>query len=347
MAESVVLAPQTHLRPMREYPQILLPALAALAVAMYALSVALRFQTRSRPSLMKKGTKRHFKPPKYMSTLAKTNPHPRDSRIQFQDEGHVYFIDGGRGYTSVTTWGGSHFPKFDPDLVIERMMNGKNWHKSQYNGMSPEAIKNQWDTNGNVSRTLGTKLHDDIERTIDGQKVVNTSPEYKYFLNYRDQKLTDNKPYRTEWTIFDEEHKLAGSIDYAAIRPDGTIDLYDWKRSKEIKMDGYGEYALTPCIRHIPNANYWKYALQLNIYRDILERCYGLKINSMTIVCLYPDNPSYLEFDVPRMEDEMRQLLEDRKQKMVRKAKTAPAGMASPTGASPTGASPAGGATSY
>lgn len=325
MAESVVHALQIRQPPTREYPQILLPALAALAVAMYALFVALRSQTRSRPSLMRKKTKRQYKPPKYMSTLAKKNPHPRDSRIKFQADGHVYFIDGDRGYTSVTTWGGSHFPKFDADLVIERMMNGKNWRKSQYYGMTAEAIKNQWDTNGNVSRTLGTKLHDDIERTIDGQAVVNTNPEYGYFLNYRDQKLTENTPYRTEWTIFDEDHKLAGSIDYAAIRPDGSIDLYDWKRSKEIKMDGYGEYALTPCIRHIPNSNYWKYSLQLNIYRDILERCYGLKINSMTIVCLYPGNKSYLEFDVPRMDDEMRQLLEDRKQKMVKKAKTLPA----------------------
>jgi len=275
-----------------------------------------------------------------MSTLGKKNPHPRDSRIKFQKEGHVYFIDGGRGYTSVTTWGGSHFPKFDADLVIERMMNGKNWHKSQYNGMSAAAIKSQWDTNGNVSRTLGTKLHDDIERTIDGQKVVNTSPEYDYFLKYRKEKLTENMPYRTEWTIFDEEHKLAGSIDYAAIRSDGTIDLYDWKRSKEIKMDGYGEYALTPCIRHIPNANYWKYALQLNIYRDILERCYSLKINSMTIVCLYPGNPSYMEYDVPRMDNEMGQLLEDRKQKMVRKAQTAPAAVTAPTIATPAAAPP-------
>lgn len=279
---------------------------------------------------MKKGTKRHFKPPKYMSTLAKKNPHPRDSRIKFQAEGHVYTIDGGRGYTSVTTWGGSHFPKFNADEAIERMMNGKNWTKSKYYGMTPAAIKQQWDTNGAIASTMGTKLHDDIERTIDGQEIDNSSKEYSYFLKYHKEKLTENKPFRTEWTIFDEEHKLAGSIDYAAIRPDGKIDLYDWKRAREIKTSGFGRYALTPCIQHLPDANFWKYSLQLNIYRSILERCYGLEINSMTIVCLYPDNPSYLEFEVPRMENEMRQLLEDRKTKMVRKAKTAPAATSSP-----------------
>ncbi len=147
-----------------------------------------------------------------MSKPATENPHPRDNRIKFQAEGHIYTIDSARGYTSVTTWGGSHFPKFDADAVIEKMMNGKNWAKSEYYGMTPAAIKNQWSTNGAISSTLGTKLHDDIERTINGDAIMNTSVEYDYFLKYRDEKLTANKPFRTEWTIFDDAHKLAGSI---------------------------------------------------------------------------------------------------------------------------------------
>jgi hypothetical protein len=273
-----------------------------------------------------------------MSKLATENPHPRDNRIKFQAEGHIYTIDGARGYTSVTTWGGSHFPKFDADAVIEKMMNGKNWAKSEYYGMTPAAIKNQWSTNGAISSTLGTKLHDDIERTINGDKVENVSVEYDYFLKYRDEKLTENKPFRTEWTIFDDEHKLAGSIDYAAIRPDGSIDLYDWKRVKEIKTDGWGRYASAECIRHLPDANFWKYAIQLNIYRDILERCYGLKINSMQLVRFHPNAASYEETSVPRLENELNAMLAERKKKMVKKAATLPAMFAA--GAAGAGAKP-------
>lgn len=268
-----------------------------------------------------------------MSTLASKHPHPRDARIKFQAEGHVYTIDGGRGYTSVTTWGGSHFPKFDADVTIERMMNGKNWETSEYYGMTPAAIKQQWTNNGAVASTLGTKLHDDIERTIDGQEVVNTSLEYGHFLRYRDEKLTSNEPFRTEWTIFDEEHKLAGSIDYAAVRSDGSIDLYDWKRTKEIKTNGFGRYASAPCIRHLPDSNFWKYSIQLNIYRSILERCYGLVVNSMQLVRLHPNAETYEEYSVPRLDNELRMMLEERKKKMVKKAKTAPAAGASGGGA--------------
>jgi nucleoside-diphosphate-sugar epimerase len=37
-----------------------------------------------------------------------------------------------------------------------------------------------------------------------------------------------------EWMIFDEDLKLAGSIDMVYENPDGTLSIYDWKRSKDI-----------------------------------------------------------------------------------------------------------------
>ena len=272
-----------------------------------------------------------------MSRLAKENPHPRDARINFQAEGHIYTIDGGRGYTGVTTWGGSHFPRFDADVIIAKMMNGKNWTKSKYFGMSVNAIKQQWSTSGAVASAMGTKLHDDIERTINGDKIDNTSVEYGYYLQFEKEKLTESRHYRTEWTIFDDLNKIAGTIDYAAMRPDGTIDLYDWKRSGEIKTDGWGRYATAPCLSHLPDANFWKYAIQLNIYRDILERCYDLKVNSMTIVCLHPDNESYQEFVVPRLANELEQMLAARAAKSVRKSKTFPGGAPAKTAGGKTG----------
>jgi len=258
-----------------------------------------------------------------MSKLADLNRHPRDERIQFEANGHIYTIDGEKGkFTSVTTWGGSHFPKFNPDETIKGMMASPKWTQSKYYGMTPEAIKRQWNTSGIVASTLGTKLHEDIEITLDGQELNNTNIEYGHFLKFRKERLNGtNEPYRTEWTIFDEEHKLAGSIDYAAMRPDGSIDLYDWKRTKEIKMSGFGRTAVSPFLSHIPDANFWKYSIQLNIYRSILERCYGVRVNSMTIVCLYPDNPSYECYDVPRLENELGLMLGERKRRLEYAAK--------------------------
>ena len=62
--------------------------------------------------------------------LSKKNEHSRDNNLQFDEPTHKYTIltDKESKYTSVTTWNHQHFPHFDADLVIKKMMNGKNWN---------------------------------------------------------------------------------------------------------------------------------------------------------------------------------------------------------------------------
>ena len=117
------------------------------------------------------------------------------------------------------------------------------------------------------------------------------------------------KPYRVEWMIFDEEVRLAGSIDFVAENPDGTLTIYDWKRCKEIKKTNrFGTFALTECISHLPDTNYWHYALQLNTYKTILERKYGKTIKQMMLVALHPNLPTYQVYTVPHLVGEMAEL---------------------------------------
>jgi ATP-dependent exoDNAse (exonuclease V) beta subunit len=92
------------------------------------------------------------------------------------------------------------------------------------------------------------------------------------------------KPYRTEWTVYHEDLKLAGSIDMVYENPDGTLSIYDWKRSKDItRINNFNKYALTECISHMPDANFWHYSLQLNTYKAILEKNYGKKFIESSI----------------------------------------------------------------
>jgi hypothetical protein len=117
------------------------------------------------------------------------------------------------------------------------------------------------------------------------------------------------KPYRVEWMIFDEEVRLAGSIDFVNENPDGTLTIYDWKRCKEIKKTNrFGNFALTECISHLPDTNYWHYALQLNTYKTILERKYGKTIKQMMLVALHPNLPTYQVYTVPHLVEEMAEL---------------------------------------
>lgn len=245
--------------------------------------------------------------------LAKLHPHERDSRILFDEPTHVYTIDGDSNYTSVTTWNHSHFEKFDSDKVIDNMMKSKNWHNNKYFEYDRETIKKIWDDRRDIAAKEGTKMHYDIECYYNNCENTNDSDEYIYFKNFL-KDFSNLKPYRTEWTVFHEELKLAGSIDMIFENDDGTLQIYDWKRSKDIvKTNNWNKYSINENINHLPDTNYWHYCLQLNTYKAILELKYNKKVTDLYLVCLHPDKKNYERIKVVNLENEIVELFNERK----------------------------------
>jgi hypothetical protein len=123
------------------------------------------------------------------------------------------------------------------------------------------------------------------------------------------------EPFRTEWLVFKDDIKLAGSIDMIYKKPDGTLAIYDWKRAKEMKYDNAWQSGKPP-LNHLPDTNYWHYSIQLNIYRTILEEFYGATVSELALVVLHPDNSSFRVIKVNRMEDEVEAMFEDRRERL-------------------------------
>lgn len=239
-----------------------------------------------------------------MDHLKKLNPHERDDHIVFDEEPHIYYVYGDPTNTSVTTLVHKYFPKFNPDLVISRMMRSKNWPNSKYYGMTADEIKEQWSQNGLDATTKGTYLHKSIEAFYNNQPVSdNDTPEYTMFLQFYNDHKELLEPYRTEWEVYDEDLHIAGSIDMVfRNKDDDTLSIYDWKRSKEIKMSNpYGGRGFTP-LNKFHDCNYIHYSLQLNIYKRILETKYGKTIRDMYLVCLHPNYDKYMKYQVMDMQ---------------------------------------------
>ena len=241
--------------------------------------------------------------------LARLNAHPRDNRIKFEEASHVYTIDdGGETYTSVTTFIKPLFDEFDADKVIANMMKSKKWPESKYFGKTADEIKEAWASAGANAATLGTKMHADIEAFYNEEPVLNDSPEFQYFLQFH-RELKTLKPYRTEWTVFDEELRIAGSIDMVYVRDDGDLVIYDWKRVKNIeKSSRFAGVGKHEAIAHLPDTNYWHYALQLNLYKYVLEKNYGVKVVGLCLVCLHPDKAKAEIVHVCDLQSEIREL---------------------------------------
>jgi ATP-dependent exoDNAse (exonuclease V) beta subunit len=246
--------------------------------------------------------------------LAQKNAHERDSHIEFDEKTHIYTIDGDSDFTSVTTWNHSHFPPFNADAIIKKMMASKKWTESEYFGMTANEIKKKWKNNGKEASEAGTKMHYDIECFYNDMEVEveENCLEWKYFEDFEESIGSKLNPYRTEWMIWDKDVRLAGSIDMIFENPDGTLQIYDWKRCKEIKQTNKWDSATTSCISHIPDSNFWHYSLQLNTYKWLIEKNYGKKVTNMYLVCLHPNNKnrSFLRYEVPVMTNEINELMD-------------------------------------
>jgi hypothetical protein len=191
------------------------------------------------------------------------------------------------------------------------------WPDSPYFGMTDAAIKQQWTDNGTQASGAGTGLHLAIEQFLDKQEITDrdvvTTQEWSYFQAFWLKHEPDLEPYRLEWCVYVEELKLAGSIDAVFRRKsDGAFFIYDWKRCKKIETENRFETCLAP-VDHLPNSNYWHYTLQLNTYRYILERHYGMVIKDMFLIILHPNNETYLKRRLNRMDAEVEAMMDVRR----------------------------------
>ena len=178
--------------------------------------------------------------------------------------------------------------------------------------ITPELI-DEWEKNGKLQSQLGTKMHLNIEEFYNELKPVNNSKEFMHFINfYLDHKHL--KPFRTEWMVYAEDLKLAGSIDMV-FEENGKLHIYDWKRSKEIKEQNKWQEGKYP-LSHLPDANFWHYSLQLNCYKYILEKYYGKEVDEMNLVVLHPNNDNYIKLKVPQLKEEVEAIFKIRKEEI-------------------------------
>jgi ATP-dependent exoDNAse (exonuclease V) beta subunit len=198
------------------------------------------------------------------------------------------------------------------------MRKGPNWATSKYYGKTDEEIMKEWSDNGKQASSAGTAMHLAIEQFLHGsQEVIDPevlkTKEWTYFKNFWRNCGDDLIPYRSEWEVYSEPHKLAGSIDMVYYRPsDKKYVIYDWKRSKEIKTENRFENGYPP-LDHLPNCNYWHYTLQLNVYKWMLETYYGIEIGDLYIVIIHPDNKNYIRMRLNMLPDEVKSMMECRK----------------------------------
>lgn len=233
--------------------------------------------------------------------LAIKNKDSRDNRIKFDPVEHRYFIDGNPDTISVTQLIDKFFPEFDAPYWAPI--------KAAQRGISTDDILAEWEAKRIDSANKGTALHEAIENYYNNKNHDSNTKEFRHFLSFK-QRFSGMKPFRSEWRIFDEDLLVAGTIDMVYIKEDGSLYMFDWKRSeKVVKSDGsiknenyqfaFGE------LSHLGDNSFNRYCLQQNIYKAILEKRYKQKISSMNLLVMHENYDRYHHIPIPNMDKEI------------------------------------------
>lgn len=241
-----------------------------------------------------------------------------NSSIAFDEETHKYLHPkdetGNAEYISVTTLVERFFP-FDLKRYIEK--------KAEEENRPEEDVLDEYLLMRDEAAEKGTFLHSQIENYLKGNEFDPDSKEFMMFLEFykKEVKPRNLKFFDAEKMIFSDKHDVAGTID-CLFKKDGKDEyvMLDWKRSKKLIIDGrpriygYG-YALSE-LSALDNSSFYRYCLQQNIYKQIVETEYSLKISSMQLVVLHENYPNYYIVRVPEMKNETNIILNSLKHKI-------------------------------
>lgn len=209
---------------------------------------------------------------------------PRDSLVKFEAAAHSYTVRG-EGLRSVSSIVAACFPPFDYDKVASFMAK----HRP---GMSHAEILEELRAKGDASCDLGHRFHaliDTIarrtgtEETVVADDVRTLHEQWHRWMTGADSpEAREKELMRTEWVIFSEKWKVAGTID-AIVRVGCQLWLVDWKTVKSLDAEKVA-----------------RYNLQLQLYDYILRKEYGIKCDRLLLVQVHATRKKAREVEVPR-----------------------------------------------
>lgn len=200
---------------------------------------------------------------------------PKGVEICFEEESHRYTsIIGDKEveYESGTTFIHRFFPVFDPDGTIAARC-------AMREGITAEEMRRRWRDKADRACRFGTKIHETIEDVLRGDMLRNVARDAKerqtmgVAVALARRVLEKMDIVGVEKIVFDSGVRIAGTMDLLArSKRDARLWILDHKTNERIERENiWGGHALPP-IEQIPDANFWHYSLQLNLYEALMKR---------------------------------------------------------------------------
>lgn len=199
---------------------------------------------------------------------------------------------------SVTTFINSFFEPFDAAAIAQRIVSSDRCATdptyAYYRVTSPEAVQRMWDLNNRYGKVLHNQI-DTFYKT--GERPAQVHEDFAHFLAFHERVVVARnwRVVATEYEMYEKVLRLRGVVDAVFQRPDdGALVLVDWKRVNGSVTCDYGTLAMAMApLDAVPDTRFSKYALQLEAYRDTLQRTTHLRVAELYIVNLHPTMSCY------------------------------------------------------
>lgn len=252
--------------------------------------------------------------------LAKLNEAFHD--FKFFPDDHHYEYKGNRVGISVTRLIEEYTQPFDAETVAQRVALKR--------GVSTQEVLDEWEYKNKFSCEKGSTCHEYAQSIWSGEEYYeasfgNTDDEKiqfketifkiqkqagNFFVDYADklEHLAD------EFVIGSEEYDIASAIDHLFINKlTGGLVLVDYKTNSDIhKNEKYADKMKAP-LSSLKDTTLNHYAIQLSIYKYLVEKYADVKVDEMFIVYMSENIENYEIIDVPYLKKEVEEILEWRK----------------------------------
>ena len=244
--------------------------------------------------------------------LASRNKIPREGRIHFDCDSHVYHVDGDRVPRSVTGFLHGFCANFDVGAAIAAYRRREDTNRGLTSQeMSDKEIEVLWSHNAEVQRARGRLLHAHAELFFNGFMLEEPqSPEFEQVQQIWTALAAEGLTvFRTEVSMFHVGMQMAGQADLICTDEHGSFVIVDWKRIRELRLENRYR-SLQPPLEHLPDCNYYLYVLQLSLYAFILESEYGWSVGRLILGVVHPSASRARCIEVPKLQREIAALVE-------------------------------------
>lgn len=240
--------------------------------------------------------------------------------FKFFEEDHHYEYKGKRVGISVTRFIEQYCNEFDAETIAEKVAIKQ--------GKTINEILNEWKHKNKVSCEKGHFGHEFSQSLWSGNKYIeNISPELievkellkpikKQAINFYNDYKDRLEHLADEFVVGSKEYNIASAIDHLFINKlTGGLVLVDYKTNSDIhKSEKYAKNMKIP-LSHLKDFTLVHYYIQLSIYKFLIEKYTGLKVEEMFIVYFSENIKDYEIIEIPYLKEEVIKILENRREK--------------------------------